>query len=152
MSTTEQTTGRSSAMPAPPLRRAADGNDDGDACHCDFHLSPPKHFHYPAILLLLAEGPRHGYGLVDALRTLGFGPISRPSVYRALGDLEQDGFLVSWDAAPLAGSTRHVYAVTETGHAQLAEWMDIVAHERDALDAMTDRFVRWRDRGAVNPT
>ncbi len=152
MSTTEQSDGRSSTVPAAPRTRSADDGGEDDAWHCDFHLSPPRHFHYPAILLLLSEEPRHGYSLVDALRTLGFGPISRPSVYRALGDLEHDGFLVSWDAAPLAGSTRHVYAVTQTGHVQLAEWMAVLACERDALDAMTDRFVRWRDRGATNPT
>ncbi|MGI8937927.1 MAG: PadR family transcriptional regulator [Iamia sp.] len=147
MATTEQTNGRSSTLPAD---RGAVVDDGDDAYHCDFRLSPPPHFHYPAILLLLSEEPRHGYALVDALRALDFGPISRPSVYRALGDLEHDGFLVSWDAAPLAGSTRHVYAVTDAGQAQLTEWMEIVGRERDALEAMTDRFVRGRDRGRTD--
>jgi hypothetical protein len=33
---------------------------------CRFELTPPRHFLYPAILLLLVEQPRHGYRVVDA--------------------------------------------------------------------------------------
>ena len=101
---------------------------------------PPRHFLYPALLLLLAEEPRHGYRLVDALLRLGFGPFDRPSVYRALAELEGDGLLRSWSASPTAGSTRHVYAVTDEGFAALAEWMAVVEDEQSLLSAVLKRY------------
>src|SRR5215210_2646863 len=94
------------------------------ATRCQFATTAPRHFIYPALLLLLTEEPRHGYRLVDAALRLGFGPFDRPSIYRALSELETDGLLRSWSASPTAGSTRHVYAVTDVGLATLACWME----------------------------
>ncbi|HXH59052.1 PadR family transcriptional regulator [Iamia sp.] len=131
---------------APDEACAPVGGDDAPACH--FRLAPPRHFTYPALLLLLAEEPRHGYRLVEGLRRLGLGPVSRPSVYRALADLEGDGLLESWSAAPTAGSTRHMYGLSDAGRERLDEWMEVVARERDGLDRVVDRFVRWRDDSA----
>lgn len=111
-----------------------------DPPHCRFELAPPRHFAYPAILLLLSEKPRHGYRLIDPLSDLGFGPADRPTVYRALADLERDGLLESWDAEPKAGATRHVYALTEAGRATLDRWMQILGDERDRLHAVLDRY------------
>lgn len=107
---------------------------------CQFAKAAPRHFLYPALLLLLAEEPRHGYRLVDALLRLGFGPFDRPSVYRALAELESDGLLRSWSASPTAGSTRHVYAVTDKGFASLADWMGVVDEEQALLSAILKRF------------
>ncbi len=107
---------------------------------CQFATAAPRHFLYPALLLLLAEEPRHGYRLVDALLRLGFGPFDRPSVYRALVELEGDGLLRSWSASPTAGSTRHVYAVTEDGFATLAEWMEVVDDEQSLLSGVLKRY------------
>lgn len=108
--------------------------------HCTFEVAAPRHFLYPALLLLLSEEPRHGYRLVDALLRLGFGPVDRASVYRALGDLEADGLLYSWSASPTAGSTRHVYALTDEGVLALDEWMAIVEKERASLAAVLKRY------------
>jgi len=103
-------------------------------------LSAPRHFVYPAILLLLSEKPRHGYRLIDSLIGLGFGPIDRPTVYRALADLERDGLLESWNAEPKAGATRHVYAPTEAGRQALQHWMEVLASERDVLELVWRRY------------
>ncbi len=109
---------------------------------CRFSLAAPRHFLYPALLLLLAEEPRHGYRLVDSLLRLGFGPVDRPSIYRALGELEADGLLHSWETSSSAGSTRQVYGVTTGGLSMLSEWMDVVKAERDALDDVLKRYDR----------
>ncbi len=106
---------------------------------CRFDIAAPRHFLYPSLLLLLAEEPRHGYRLVDSLLRLGFGPVDRPSIYRALGDLEGDGLLHS-ESDSTAGSTRHVYGVTDAGLQTLSSWMDVVADERAALDAVLKRY------------
>jgi DNA-binding PadR family transcriptional regulator len=107
---------------------------------CRFVVSPPRNFLYPALLLLLAEEPRHGYLLCDALPELGLGRMDRPSVYRALAELESDGLVHSWDAAPTAGSTRHMHAVTPEGEQALEAWMSIVSRERNSLDLVLQRY------------
>ena len=108
--------------------------------HCRFDIAAPRHFLYPALLLLLAEEPRHGYRLVDSLLRLGFGPVDRPSIYRALGDLEADGLLHSWEGSPKAGSTRQIYGVTEDGYRRLSDWMSVVTAELSALEAVLKRY------------
>lgn len=112
----------------------------GNEGRCRFDLAAPRHFLYPSLLLLLAEEPRHGYRLVDSLLRLGFGPVDRPSIYRALGDLEADGLLHSWEASSTAGSARQVYGVTGEGMHRLSVWMDVVAEERAALDVVLKRY------------
>lgn len=113
---------------------------------CQFGKAAPRHFLYPALLLLLGEEPRHGYRLVDALLRLGFGPFDRPSVYRALAELERDGLLRSWSASPTAGSTRHVYAVTPEGFTTLAGWMAVVEDEQSSLSDVLKRYDAVLDR------
>lgn len=123
-----------------PISSPDASNDD--ALVCRFRPVPPRHFDYPALLLLLAEEPRHGYRLVGALHSLGLERASRPSVYRALAALERDGLLESWSAQQLAGSTRRVYGLTAAGHEQLDAWMELVSVERDALDHAIFRYRR----------
>lgn len=125
------------AAPAGPDRR------------CKFVLAPPRHFLYPAILLLLAEEPRHGYRLVDSILRFGFGPVDRPSVYRALSELEGDGLLDSWSATQTAGCTRHVYGLTDPGRETLAEWAEVLDQQRRNLEAMVRRFDKLDER--ANP-
>ncbi|MGH8919208.1 MAG: PadR family transcriptional regulator, partial [Actinomycetes bacterium] len=110
-------------------------------------LSPPRHFLYPAVLLLLTEEPRHGYLLGETLAGLGLGRMDRPSIYRALADLEADGLVHTWDEAPTAGSTRHVHAVTPKGEQALEAWMSIVAQERNSMDVVLQRYWYCSARG-----
>ncbi len=109
---------------------------------CNVRHAPPRHFLYPTLLLLLTEQPRHGYGLVDALLNLGFGQVDRPTVYRALADLEGDGLLRSCTAAPTAGSTRYVYSVTAKGTETLDTWMAVVRKQRECLELVLTRYVQ----------
>lgn len=127
-------------------RPGTEGRDEPNPLYDKFHLAPPRNFQYPAVLLLLAEEPRHGYRLVDALLRLGFGPVDRPSVYRTLADLEENGLLTSWSAEQTAGSPRHVYALTDAGQETLAQWMDVVEDERAALERVTTRYGKLRRR------
>ncbi|MEP6659552.1 MAG: helix-turn-helix transcriptional regulator [Acidimicrobiales bacterium] len=109
-----------------------------------FELAPPRRFLFPTILLLLAEEPRHGYSLMGELRDLRFGHVDRPSVYRALAQLQRDGLLESWSETPTAGPVRHVYGLTPTGERALRTWMHIVVEERDILERVLRRY---RERG-----
>lgn len=105
-----------------------------------FELAPPRHFVLPAILLLLSEEPGYGYQLVKDLEELRFGRIDRPSVYRALSQLESDSLVASWMEAPAAGQNRRVYGLTELGGRMLRAWMGVIKEERDGLDRVLRRY------------
>ncbi|HZO89349.1 MAG TPA: PadR family transcriptional regulator [Chthonomonadaceae bacterium] len=96
--------------------------------------------HTPTLLLaVLRDGPLHGYAIAreierrskEALR-LGEG-----SLYPALRTLEQEGLIISrWETQP-AGPARKVYALTETGAAELIKrmrsWRDFVQAIEDVI-------------------
>jgi DNA-binding PadR family transcriptional regulator len=105
-----------------------------------FGFAPPRRFLLPAILLLLSESPGHGYSLDRDLRELDFGKIDRPSVYRALAELEKDGLVESWSEAPPSGHERRVYGMTPRGEQALGVWMSVIKEERDLLARVLRRY------------
>ena len=105
-----------------------------------FAFAPPRHFLLPAVLLIIAEAPSHGYQLVKELKALHFGRVDRPAVYRALAHLESDGLVETWSDAPVAGSMRRVYGLTPEGGRVLRAWMGVIKEERDALDHVLRRY------------
>ena len=115
--------------------------------HSRFEVAAPRHFLLPAILLLLAEEPRHGYSLAKGVHALQVGRVDRPSVYRALAQLEGDGLidtaaLTDDDSeGPRAGQSRRVYRLTEQGEQVLRRWMGVIKQERDGLDRVLRRYV-----------
>ncbi|HEY8546071.1 MAG TPA: helix-turn-helix transcriptional regulator [Acidimicrobiales bacterium] len=110
-------------------------------------LAAPRGFVLPAILLLLTEEAGYGYRLVKDLDDLGVGRIDRSSVYRALGQLEADGLVESWEEAPSAGQARRVYGITPAGARALRQWMAVVKEHRDGLDRV---LLRYRATGTVD--
>ena len=105
-----------------------------------FDLAPPRHFIFPAVLLLLSEEPSYGYELVKGLRAFRFGTVDRPAVYRALAQLEKDGLVASCSAQSKAGTARRVYSLTDDGEVALRRWMGVVKEERDGLDRVLLRY------------
>jgi PadR family transcriptional regulator len=109
--------------------------------HSRFEVAAPRHFLLPAILLLLAEEPRHGYGLAKGVYALQLGRVDRPSVYRALAQLESDGLIGSSPVEPRPGQSRRVYSLTAQGEQALRLWMGVIKQERDGLDRVLRRYV-----------
>jgi DNA-binding PadR family transcriptional regulator len=109
--------------------------------HSRFEVTAPRHFLLPAILLLLVEEPRHGYSLAKGLQELRVGRVDRPSVYRALAQLEADGLVGSSPEVPRAGQGRRVYCLTAQGEQVLRRWMGVIKQERDGLDRVLRRYV-----------
>lgn len=79
------------------------------------------------VLSALAEGPSHGYLLIERLRARSGGAFDLPegTVYPVLHRLERNGLLSSaWTEA--AGRRRRVYRLTRRGRGALArrerEW------------------------------
>jgi len=104
------------------------------------HRGAHWRFTTPAVLLLLVDGPAHGYDLLarlgDALPRAGSLP-DAGNFYRVMRGLEGEGAVTSsWDT-PKAGPARRIYALTQTGRDQLDAW--VLAVERD-MKAMR-RFI-----------
>jgi PadR family transcriptional regulator PadR len=116
--------------------------DDYDDGHSSALRRPGRQFLQSALLLLLAEKPRHGYALTNAVGELGLGEMDRPRIYRALAELEVNGLVKVWDETSQAGHTRRVYSVTDRGHQSLRVAVTRVAHERNALDNFLQRYSR----------
>jgi PadR family transcriptional regulator PadR len=113
---------------------------DGVSQQSRFEFAPPRRFLLPAVLLLLAEQPGYGYSLVKELQSFGFGQVDRPSVYRALAQLETDGLLEASAEMPKAGHERRVYRLTGHGERILRAWMGVIKDERDHLDRVLRRY------------
>lgn len=93
----------------------------------------------PFMLVLLAEGPAHGYALVGQLEEMGVysGELDFGQVYRTLRDLEGAGLVTStWSNEP-AGPQRRDYRLTDAGYAALDEWAAVM-RERARLMAEFD--------------
>jgi PadR family transcriptional regulator, regulatory protein PadR len=74
------------------------------------------------VLAVLADGPRHGYAVIELLRERSGEEFDLPegTVYPALHRLERAGRLASdWDDS--SGRRRRTYRLTETGHSALKE-------------------------------
>ena len=72
------------------------------------------------LLAVVAEGPVHGYAVVERLRARSGGRFDLPegTVYPALHRLEADGLLESsW--AVVEGRRRRMYELTDRGRAAL---------------------------------
>jgi PadR family transcriptional regulator PadR len=109
--------------------------------HSRFEVAAPRHFLLPAVLLLVAEEPRHGYSLAKGVLELQVGRVDRPSVYRALAQLEADGLICSSPESSPAGQGRRVYSLTDEGEQVLRRWMGVIKQERDGLDRVLRRYV-----------
>ncbi|WP_426571954.1 PadR family transcriptional regulator [Aquihabitans sp. McL0605] len=74
------------------------------------------------LLAILADGARHGYGVIEQLRDRSGAAFDLPegTVYPALHRLERNGLLSSdWDRS--GGRPRRVYRLTPPGQARLRE-------------------------------
>jgi DNA-binding PadR family transcriptional regulator len=74
------------------------------------------------VLGFLAEGPLHGYDLLERLRERAvplWAGVGRASVYQALARLEGRGLLAGRDVAGVEGPDRRVYRLTRRGREEL---------------------------------
>ncbi len=69
----------------------------------------------PCLLLLLAEGPSHGYELLEQVRKAGVRNADAGGLYRSLRSMEQEGLVSSWWEPSQAGPARRSYTLTPAG-------------------------------------
>jgi DNA-binding PadR family transcriptional regulator len=92
------------------------------------------------LLAVLEPGPRHGYAIIEALRTGSDGALDLPSgtVYPALHRLERAGLVDSvWET--VGGRRRRAYHVTASGRAALGEQCAVWEQFSAAVTAVLGR-------------
>jgi DNA-binding PadR family transcriptional regulator len=95
-----------------------------------------ERFVEPALLLLLlSDGPTHGYDLADALA--GLAPEERVdygNLYRLLRQLEYEGIVRSEWRDDLPGRSKRTYELTNKGRALLDAWARALRRAKDVID------------------
>jgi PadR family transcriptional regulator, regulatory protein PadR len=105
-----------------------------------------ERFGEPALLLLLADRPTHGYELIERLPALsGEDRVDVGNLYRTLRSLEDEGLVESEWRGDLPGPTKRTYTLTDEGQAVLASWLRAVEQLRESLDDFLDRAQKGGD-------
>ena len=94
----------------------------------------------PCLLLLLAEGPSHGYELLEQVRRAGVRNADAGGLYRSLRAMEQSGLVSSWWEPSQAGPARRSYLLTDEGRDALGESLDSLREVHRLLGEVLDRY------------
>jgi DNA-binding PadR family transcriptional regulator len=93
----------------------------------------------PAILAILAQGPMHGYRLVERLGAMPSFDGRKPDasgVYRVLKVMERRGLVVfAWDASQ-AGPAKRTYQITPGGQQCLGSWVRTLEQYRNRITSL----------------
>jgi len=92
----------------------------------------------PCLLFLLHRGEAHGYNLLNGLEEFGFHAdrLDPSLIYRALRDMEEDGWVVSRWGEESHGPQRRVYRILPVGEEHLVEWIRDLRQTRDEIDRL----------------
>jgi PadR family transcriptional regulator PadR len=99
-------------------------------------------FLQPCLLLLLRRGEAHGYVLLSELERFGFDAerLDPSLVYRALREMEDEGWVQShWDEES-QGPRRRVYSLLQEGEQQLTFWIDDLRRTREEINQLLIAF------------
>jgi PadR family transcriptional regulator, regulatory protein PadR len=95
----------------------------------------PKNYLMAWLLVMLKDLNLHGYEIMKELKE-NFAVVSDPgTVYRALRQLERDGYISSWWDPKEQGPARRIYTLTDTGLDALKLWSTALEQYRTNLDA-----------------
>lgn len=111
----------------------------------------PRHYLKPCLLLLLAEGPSHGYELLEQVRSLGIQGAEPGGLYRYLRSMEKEELVSSWWEPSQAGPARRTYILTDAGRRALRSSVDSLRDVRQLLVDLLDRHDSLH-RGAEAPS
>ena len=94
---------------------------------------------HPAILVVLAAGPLHGYRLVERLSELPMFGGQKPDasgVYRALKTMEAKNLMASAWTPSDAGPAKRSYRLTPAGARCLREWITTLEEYREGITVL----------------
>lgn len=103
---------------------------------------PTRRFLRPAVLLLLAERPMHGYELMGRLKEfgIGLGGMDPSMLYRLLRVMERSGMAESSLDDTGSGPARKVYSLTPEGREVLDMWMSNLDDLSELLNRFKERY------------
>jgi DNA-binding PadR family transcriptional regulator len=103
---------------------------------------------HPTLLLLLHQGPAHGYTLLDELADCGLVGLNPSVVYRALRDMEARGWVSSiWDDEETQGPPRRVYQLTAEGNKALDASMSELREARRRIGHLVGLYDHHMEEG-----
>ena len=100
-----------------------------------------ERFVEPALLLILRDGPAHGYELADGLGSYESDDrIDMGNLYRLLNRLDEEGILTSeWDHdAP--GASKRRYRLTDDGRRLLDTWAGALERANTQIDRFLEGY------------
>ncbi len=98
----------------------------------------------PSLLLLLVEGPQHGYTLMEALnrRRLLDHEVEFGNLYRTLRRMERDRLVTStWNTGD-PGPNKRVYQIAPAGEEVLKHWAETLESRLRLLNHFLDEYHR----------
>lgn len=111
----------------------------------------PAEFLPACLLLLLAEGPAHGYRLCELLAELGMA-VDSGTVYRRLREMERDGVVTShWELSE-TGPPRRQYMATPEGLTRLDDCQASIRSVVNHLLAYSQRCARVVENRSPDPS
>jgi PadR family transcriptional regulator PadR len=100
----------------------------------------PKNYLMAWLLVMLAEHNLHGYEITKELNEKFDLTTDAGTVYRALRQLERDGYISSWWDPKEQGPARRFYALTDAGDAALRLWSEVLNQYRANLETFFALF------------
>jgi PadR family transcriptional regulator PadR len=100
-----------------------------------------RRFLEPVLLMRLHYGTAHGYSLLDGLDEYGLQELDPSVVYRALREMEEDGWVTStWDEQKTQGPPRRNYRMTDRGHEILDLWVKELERSRSRIERFLEAY------------
>ena len=116
----------------------------------DQKTSPMWGLVQPAVLLILSEGPQHGYALLEALQERGYlpGKADVGNLYRGLRRLEKSGAVTSeWVRQDGPGPSRRTYQITDEGRRLLYQDALALADRAGVIAKLLNEYRRLYPSG-----
>lgn len=102
----------------------------------------------PVLLLLLHQGPSHGYTLIEQLSAFGLESLHPSVAYRALRDMDEKGCVTSnWDVDETQGPPRRVYRLTAQGDEVLGAHMQDLHETHEQIGDLIEAYSRHVEEG-----
>jgi PadR family transcriptional regulator PadR len=105
-------------------------------------------FLQPCLLVMLHREDAHGYNLLNGLDEFGLNPEAYdPSmIYRALRNMEDAGWITSYEGEESLGPQRRVYQLTEEGQRYLEEWAEDLRRAKREIELLLQAYEREVNR------